>query len=344
MRASYFKYRLNFKEASKTSRGTLIYRETWFIKLEKNSRFGIGECGMFRGLSFDDRPDFERKLSWVCDNINLDPNSLFELLDDFPSIKIGLEIAYLALGSFTPFVLHPSKFTSGQAAIPINGLIWMGDKRYMKEQIKSKLNDGFECIKIKIGAIDFESEVDLIKEIRAEYSAKVIEIRVDANGAFSNESVLEKLKILSDHDIHSIEQPISKGQYDQMAELCNQSPIPIALDEELIGIKNNTKKLKILDTIKPHYIILKPTLLGGFKASEYWIQIANERSIGWWVTSALESNIGLNAIAQWTFGLKFKYPQGLGTGSLFTNNIESPLKVNGGELYYQPSKEWKINF
>ena len=219
----------------------------------------------------------------------------------------------------------------------------MGDKSFMKEQIKTKIELGFSCIKIKIGAIDFQTEFNLIKYLRNEYSANDIEIRVDANGGFSPKDSLEKLKQLSKLDIHSIEQPIAPGQYEQMAQLCEKSPIPIALDEELIGINDVTKRLNLLQIINPKYIILKPSLLGGFVATQSWINLAKKESVGWWITSALESNIGLNAIAQWTYALGISRPQGLGTGKLFSNNIDSPLEINNGRLYYLHSKKWKLN-
>ncbi|HSM64126.1 MAG TPA: o-succinylbenzoate synthase, partial [Gillisia sp.] len=229
------------------------------------------------------------------------------------------------------------------AAIPINGLVWMGEKSFMKEQILSKIKDGFKCIKLKIGAIDFNSELDLLKFIRSEFSSEEIEIRVDANGAFSPEDALAKLKRLSQFNIHSIEQPIKQGQWEKMAKLCELTPIPIALDEELIGITDVTKKLDLLQTIKPQYIIFKPSLIGGYRGTEEWLNLANEMSIGWWVTSALESNVGLNAISQWTFTKNSPLPQGLGTGGLYTNNFESPLEVKNGTIMYNPKTSWGFN-
>ena len=219
----------------------------------------------------------------------------------------------------------------------------MGDRQFMKAQIKEKIAQGFRCLKMKIGAIDFESEIELLASIRKEFSIKDIELRVDANGAFKSSEALEKLKILSSYNLHSIEQPIKQGQFQEMALLCEQSPLPIALDEELIGVFDVTKKKELLHIINPQYIILKPSLVGGFKGSFEWLDIANEFDIGWWVTSALESNIGLNAIAQWTATLKSSMPQGLGTGSLFTNNFDSPLEVNNGGLYYNKNKNWNFN-
>ena len=344
MKASFFPYRLEFKQASGTSRGILKSKETWFIKIEDEHATGFGECGMFRGLSCDDRPDFESKLKWVCHHIDLGLEQLVIELIDFPSIQFGLEMAFLDLLSDSSNVLFPSKFTSGKASIPINGLIWMGDEQFMKSQIRSKIDAGFDCLKIKIGAIDFDTELSLIKAIRKEYDVETIELRVDANGAFSPLEAMEKLKRLSDFNLHSIEQPIRQGQHDAMAKLCAHAPLPIALDEELIGIHDVTKRGLLLQTINPQYIILKPTLVGGFSGSQSWIDLAEKQSVDWWITSALESNIGLNAIAQWTYQLNVNRPQGLGTGALYTNNIEAPLKIDNGRLIYAPSVKWTINF
>ncbi|MBT6082466.1 MAG: o-succinylbenzoate synthase, partial [Polaribacter sp.] len=268
---------------------------------------------------------------------------LLSKTNDFPSIQIGIEQAFLSLHSSSPFKLFVSDFTESNKAIAINGLIWMGDRQFMKDQIKEKIAQGFQCLKMKIGAIDFKSEIELLASIRKEFSIKDIELRVDANGAFKSSEALEKLKILSSYNLHSIEQPIKQGQFQEMALLCEQSPLPIALDEELIGVFDVTKKKELLHIINPQYIILKPSLVGGFKGSFEWLDIANEFDIGWWVTSALESNIGLNAIAQWTATLKSSMPQGLGTGSLFTNNFDSPLEVNNGGLYYKKNKNWNFN-
>lgn len=298
---------------------------------------------MFRGLSADDRTDYEEKLYWLCKNIHLDLEQLLAELIEFPSIQFGLEQAFLSLKSKNPFELFPSEFVSNQRPISINGLIWMGDKTFMKDQIKEKIASGFSCIKMKIGAIDFDQELKLLQFIREEFSAKDLELRVDANGAFAPENALEKLKQLSEFDLHSIEQPIKQGQYEEMARLCESTPLPIALDEELIGVFDVTNKKELLQTIQPQYIILKPSLVGGFAGSNEWITISENNNIGWWITSALESNVGLNAIAQWTYTLQSKMPQGLGTGSLFTNNFESPLEVKNGHLQYNTTGSWKFN-
>ncbi len=342
MKAQFKKYILNFKQASGTSRGILSTKGAYFLILSKKDNFGYGECAVFKGLSIDDRPDYEDKLEWLCKNINQPINFLLNELLEFPSIQFGLEQALLSFKSKNPFILFPSKFTDSKDAININGLIWMGSEAFMKQQISDKLKDGFSTIKMKIGAINFDKELSLLKNIRNEFSANEIELRVDANGAFKPSTALEKLKRLSEFEIHSIEQPIRQGQINEMAELCSKTPLPIALDEELIGVFDMTRKQEILKIINPQYIILKPSLVGGFKGSYEWIKLAEMQQIGWWVTSALESNIGLNAIAQWTYSLNTKMVQGLGTGSLFTNNFESPLEVKKGHLHYKNSKNWKF--
>ena len=298
---------------------------------------------MFRGLSIDDTPNYEEKLKWVCQNINVGLVVLLAETIHYPSIQFGLEQAFLSLEAKNPFELFPSDFTKGKQNISINGLIWMGDKSFMQQQIKDKLQQGFSTIKMKIGAIDFDTEINLLKSIRNEFSSKEITLRVDANGGFTPKNALEKLQRLSELDIHSIEQPIKQGQWQEMAVLCEKAPLPIALDEELIGVFTSEEKEKCIQTIQPQYIILKPSLVGGFKGSEEWISIAKKYNADNWITSALESNIGLNAIAQWTHVLNTKLPQGLGTGGLFTNNFESPLEVLNGSLAYNPLKKWEFN-
>lgn len=341
MKATYKKYTLEFKIPGGTSRGILHTKDTFFFIITENGKLGVGECSLLRGLSFDDQPDYETKLKWTCENIHLGVEVLWNKLIKYPSIQFGIEQAFLSLNS--NFNLFPSDFTNGKDFISINGLVWMGDELFMKKQIKEKLNQGFSCIKLKIGAIDFETEINLLKSIRKEYSKSDIELRVDANGAFTSQNALEKLKILSDYDLHSIEQPIKQGQWQEMARLCEDSPLAIALDEELIGVFNKSKKEKILKTIKPQFIILKPSLVGGYKGSNEWILTANKYHIDYWITSALESNIGLNAISQWTYSLKSKLPQGLGTGSLYKNNIPSPLEVCNGNLNYNTNKKWDLD-
>ncbi|RIV68893.1 o-succinylbenzoate synthase [Flagellimonas aequoris] len=340
MKATYKKYTLIFKVPSGTSRGILTQKETYFLVLHGDHGFGIGECGLLKGLSIDDVPEYEQKLAWVCSHIHLGKERLLEELMEFPSIQFGLEQALLSLSSNDPFELFPSDFTQKEAPIPINGLIWMGDEAFMLSQLQQKLEDGFKCIKMKIGAIDFEKEIAILKSIRENFGPEEIELRVDANGAFPPDEAMAKLERLAEFQLHSIEQPIKPKQWEEMARLCEQTPLPIALDEELIGVFYVTEKERLLQTIRPQYIILKPSLVGGFAGSKQWINLAEKYNIGWWVTSALESNIGLNAIAQWTYTLHPAMPQGLGTGSLYTNNFESPLEVFQGKVCYNRSRDW----
>ncbi len=343
MQANYQKYILKFKRPSGTSRGVLTQKETWFLILDQDGKTGIGECGILRSLSYDDRPDYEEKLKWVCENIDLGEERLWEELREFPSIQFGVEMAFKSLAAEDPFLLFPSNFTRGKASIPINGLVWMGEEEFMKEQIVEKIEDGFRCIKLKIGAIDFETEMKLLKFIRREFTSEEIEVRVDANGAFKPSEALEKLKLLSELELHSIEQPIKQGQPQEMSALCEASPLAIALDEELIGVTGVTEKRELLQTIKPQYVIFKPSLIGGIKGTNEWIELLVSMETDWWITSALESNVGLNAIAQYTFNLENPMPQGLGTGGLYTNNFCSPLEVRKGNLWYQPSNKWNFN-
>ncbi|HUH52129.1 MAG TPA: o-succinylbenzoate synthase [Flavobacterium sp.] len=342
MKASYHKYILDFKRPSGTSRGVLTQKETWFIILEHDNKIGIGECGLLRGLSIDDRDDYQETLKWACENIDLGIEKLWTALTEFPSIQFGLETAFLSLESDNPFEIFVSDFTKGLKSIPINGLVWMGEKEFMKAQIQEKITQGFSCIKLKIGAIDFDKELELLSFIRSNFDADEIEIRVDANGAFDTTNALYKLTQLTGFDIHSIEQPIKQKQPDSMSELCKTTPLPIALDEELIGVFSYLEKEALLERIRPQYIILKPSLIGGFKGTKEWITIAEKHNIGWWITSALESNIGLNAIAQFTFLQNSAMPQGLGTGGLYTNNIGCPLVVEKGELCYDVNQKWEL--
>jgi o-succinylbenzoate synthase len=344
MKAHYKRYVMKFKVPGGTSRGVLTEKETWFLFLESEEKIGVGECGLFRGLSHDDSPDFETHLRTFCDRINQKEEIDETFLKSFPSIQMGYEMATLSLKSLDSFTIFPSAFTRGEEIIPINGLVWMGDINHMKAQIQEKIGQGFDCVKLKIGALDFKEELSLIKDIRAIYGADQLMIRVDANGAFKPSEALSRLKSLADLEIHSIEQPIAAGNYDALYALCERSPLPIALDEELIGVVEKKKKVDLLDNIAPQYLILKPSLLGGFKACEEWISLAEERSIDWWVTSALESNIGLNAIAQWTFSLNVNRHQGLGTGGLFTNNFNCPLEVRKGHLTFNSNHKWETPF
>lgn len=333
MFAQYEKYILHFKQPSGTSRGILTTKETYFIKITHQHKTGIGECGIFKGLSYDDIPEYEQKLQWLCQNIYQNLDILKDELKNFPSILFGLEQALLNL-NYGEDLYFPSLFTEGKLGIPINGLIWMGSDNFMRKQIQDKINQGFRCIKLKIG-VNWQTEKKIIQDLRNNFPKEILEIRVDANGAFDLPTAQRVLEDLAQLEVHSIEQPIKTKNHKDMSILCSNTPTPIALDEELIGIISTVQKKEILEQIKPQYIILKPSLIGGFSSCNEWINLAEKMNIGWWITSALESNIGLNAIAQYTYTKQNPMPQGLGTGELFTNNIPSDLVVIGEKL-------WKI--
>jgi len=331
---------------------------SWFIKLwdERSPEvYGIGECGPLPGLSLDARTDFEEVLERIVLEIadvkysevsNQFPSPHLRLFNeiiprDFPSITFGAETAWLDLQHGGRRVIFHNDFLLGEP-IPINGLIWMGGLEEMLEQVHKKVRQGFRCIKLKIGGLDFNEECDLLQEIRVHYSASNITIRLDANGAFSPEDALSKLEALKQFTIHSIEQPIAAGQYDVMQHLCQKSPIPIALDEELIPHQQLDKKRELLTELRPAFIILKPTLHGGIGGCNEWIELSKKMGIGWWITSALESNIGLNAICQYTANHVGNLPHGLGTGAIYQNNIESPLTVSEGHIFYDKSRNWDV--
>lgn len=343
VKASWHKHTLQFDRRRGTSRGSMLEKPSWFIVLkdEKFNRAGIGECGLLPGLSIDDKPDYEEKLQSLIDAIS-SGNPIPEL-NEWPSIKFGLEMAQAHFDSGKIESLLTNDFSQNQKPIPINGLVWMGPFEEMKSQIEEKIEAGFDCIKLKIGAINFDDELRLLKHIRKDFSPSDIEIRVDANGAFSTDDALEKIKRLSDQHLHSIEQPIKSGQWNEMAALCAETPLDIALDEELIGVPFDEQE-KLIKTINPQAIILKPSLVGGWVACDYWIEFAENNGAYWWLTSALESNIGLNAIAQFASHKKTTMPQGLGTGQLYTNNFSSPLVIQKGHLVYEPSIDWNIDF
>lgn len=334
--ASFEKTTLNFKLPAGTSRGVLKSKNSWIIRLwdsESPESVGIGEASIIEGLSPEWHEQLEEVLEVIVQTVDAHVKSHFIYLKSFPSIRFALESALLNLKNRSG-IYFPSEFTQGLSPIKINGLIWMGDKDFMFNQIKDKLDLGFNCIKLKIGAIDFESELELLKYIRSKFSKESVELRVDANGAFSADTALEKLDQLAKHDLHSIEQPIRQGQWKKMADLCSKTPLPIALDEELIGLKEIDTKILMISAIKPQFIILKPSLVGGFESCDEWIKLAEAYDAKWWITSALESNIGLNAIAQYAFTKNNLMPQGLGTGQLFTNNTESLLTLKGDQLFY----------
>jgi o-succinylbenzoate synthase len=303
----------------------------------------LGEVSILPGLSPESPNDIERLLNLLVKNT---PEFIRNFdLSKYPAVKFGLETALLDLKMGGSRSIYPSLFTEYKKGIKINGLIWMGQKDEMLMRLKEKVQQGFTCIKIKVGAINFQEELDLLQFIRKSFSSKEIELRVDANGAFTPENALSKIEALSKFNIHSIEQPIKQRQWNEMAKLCQNSALPIALDEELIGISSNREREQMLDTIKPQFIILKPSLIGGLHEAEEWSELAKNRNVDWWVTSALEGNIGLNAIAQWTYLKGSQMPQGLGTGQVFSNNISSPLEIKGEELWYNTSKLWQeINF
>ena len=342
MRAIYFSHNLSFITPAKTSRDTLREKKSWFLILSNGERFGIGECSIIPGLSIDNTSKIDDVLTKLCHNLNDDIEIDKKIFNNFPSIQFAFETAKKSLISETPFNLFDSDFAKGKKGIDINGLIWISDIQNMRNQIDSKLSQGFSCLKLKIGAHDFSQEINLLNSIRSRYSAVDLEIRLDANGAFSKDSALDKLNKLSHFGIHSIEQPIMTNQWEFMSYLCDKSPIPVALDEELIG--NNQNKRLLLKNIKPNYIIIKPSLIGGLAESNEWIQLAEQNSIGWWATSALESNIGLNTISQWVSTKNCNIQQGLGTGNIYSNNIQSPLFIKNGKIFYGDGKQWNLSF
>lgn len=326
---------LHFKQPAGTSRGVYTTRRIWLLTVEHGGRTAIGECAPLPQLSCDDIPDYEAVLRRFCDIIEATGSIPYDEMRNYPSMLFGVETA-LAQLSRTDGLLYDTPFSHGEEGIPINGLVWMGTHDEMLSRLKEKLALGFRCVKLKIGAIDFAKELDLIQHIRKHFSREEVELRVDANGGFTPDVALERLQELARYDIHSIEQPIMAHQWSEMAQLCQLSPLPIALDEELIGVNSTDEKIRLLDTIKPQYIILKPSLHGGVAGTREWIALANERGIGSWITSALESNIGLNAIAQLAaniYGSKITMPQGLGTGMLFTDNIPMPLEIRNDCLW-----------
>jgi len=336
----------DYRRPATTSRGTYTRKSVYFILLhhEDNPEIkGVGECSLFPGLSTDDGYKFPCTLREVVEDINRGNFNFETPLYQFPSIQFALETAISDLEKKGSKILYPSDFTEGKEAIRINGLIWMGSREDMEKQIQEKLEQGFRCLKMKIGALDFDHEFALLSHIRNTFPPSELELRVDANGAFTSDEVMEKLERLKKLSIHSIEQPISQGNVKEMRKLCKKSIVPIALDEELIGVYPKQKKNELLEEIMPQYIILKPGILGGINACEEWIQAAQNLGIRWWITSALETNIGLNAIAQWTYTLKNTMPHGLSTGELFANNIASPLSLIGEKLYYDRLQKWDLS-
>ncbi len=338
IKALWCPYRLVFSFLAKTSREEMMAKDTYFVKISDTDRpgiFGIGECALFKGLSADDVPDFEDKLASAC-------NHPLDELPAMSAIRFGFETALADLRNGGRRLIVANDWVTGRHPIAINGLIWMGDKAEMIRRVEEKIAMGFKILKLKIGGIDFDEEVSILASIRERFDRTQLELRLDANGSFSPANALARLDRLSRFDIHSLEQPIAAGQRKAMAEICRVSPIPIALDEELIGFNDLAAKQALLSEINPQYIILKPSLCGGLQQADQWIELAEARGIGWWATSALESNIGLNAIAQWVSTKHPTLAQGLGTGELYTNNIPSPLAMDGCRLTYLPEREWLI--
>lgn len=343
VRAEYIHHPLHFNRPAGTSRGVLHHKDCWFLKLTReDGTNGWGEVSFIPGISLEDPDEMEIRLDHVCKLVSRGEMDPSQSLPSLPGIQFALETALKDLEQGGNRVLYPSGFTDGLSGIPTNGLIWMGDRAFMVEQIRRLLEMGYRVLKMKVGALDFKEELDLLKWIRAVYGAANLEIRLDANGAWDPEDARVKLDSLAYYGIHSIEQPIAAGQPEAMSALCLESAIPVALDEELIGVTTTVERIEILQSIRPHYIILKPGLLGGTSVAEEWISAAQELNIGWWVTSALESNIGLNAIAQWTWQLEVNMPQGLGTGQLYRNNIPSPLEMEGDRLWYRKGQPWNL--
>lgn len=330
LKARFQPYTLHFKETAITSRQHMDEKDTYILHLWDDASpevVGKGECNLFAGLSAEDAPDYSNILQNACDNPDIP-------LPRLSSIRFGFESARWSLEAKGSQKMIDTPFSRGEEAITINGLVWMGDKRTMLHRMREKIDSGFRCVKLKIGGIDFQEELSILDTLRMEFTVEDIELRLDANGAFSPENAMERLERLSRYNIHSIEQPIRAGQWQEMARLCECSPIPIALDEELIGFSSDASKETLLDTVRPQYIILKPAPCGGFAESDCWISMAQKRNIGWWATSALESNIGLNAIAQWVARYRPTIPQGLGTGLLYTDNFPSILRLDGDKMWF----------
>lgn len=330
---------LHFKQPAGTSRGVYTTRQSWFVTATDDAHpdiRGVGECAPLPDLSCDATPEYEERMKELCNTVEAKGCIDYDALRPYPSVLFGLETALLDLKRGGTGVLFDNSFARGETGIPINGLVWMGNYDEMLQRLEEKMRAGFRCVKLKIGAIDFDRELDLVRHIRSTFTKEQIELRVDANGGFTADCALQRLEQLAQYDIHSIEQPIRQHQWAEMAALCKATPIPIALDEELIGVNDKTEKEELLDRIRPHYIILKPSLHGGMYGSREWIALAGKRGIGSWITSALESNVGLNAIAQFAvdvYGENITMPQGLGTGQLFTDNIPMPLEIRGDKLW-----------
>jgi len=355
MEIRWHKHRLDFTFKAGTSRGVLTFKDTWYLIGKDKDLVFYGECGPLKGLSPDDRPDFESKLNFVCLHLNSRSVSAWNTegfieslipelhLSAFPSIIMGLETLHADYMHKGKKEIFNSTFYKYGTPIPINGLVWMNEPEHMYQQAMQKIELGHSCVKLKVGAIDFEKECLVLEKIRETYPESQVMLRLDANGAFTEKNVWNKLERLSEYGIHSIEQPIKPGQTELMRQLCKDAAVEVALDEELIGTYTRQQKESLLEELNPPFIILKPTLLGGFASTAEWIELAEYRGIEWWITSALESNIGLNAICQFTSTYPLYLPQGLGTGSLYHNNIPSPLHVYAGLIHYDKTEEWDLS-
>ncbi|MFZ1692241.1 MAG: o-succinylbenzoate synthase [Flavobacteriales bacterium] len=329
-----------------TSKGPINARTVWYLiawNEEQPQLKGIGEAALFPGHSKEFPADVKLKLTELCERTDNWAERAMTDLVDVPSVRFAVEQCLRDLEVGGTKTLFPSDFTLGKQGIPINGLVWMGDKSTMKQRIREQIESGCTTVKMKIGAIGIDDELALLHAVRKEYSAADITLRVDANGALSAQQAPEVLKRLAELQVHSIEQPVAPGLYEVMEELCATTPIPIALDEDLIGLNTHDAKADLLDHVKPQHIVIKPSLVGGWNATREWIEMAKARRIGWWITSALESSIGLNAIAQFTATLNVDTAQGLGTGKVYANNIPSPLLAERGFLHYRPEEEWDLS-
>ncbi len=343
LKAAYTEYPLYFLRPSGTSRGVMKEKPCWFIRLvSEDGATGTGEVSFVPGLSVEDPDEIEIQLDHVCKLITRGQMDPMQSLPALPGIQFALESAMLDLEGGGKQLLFPSVFTEGDMGIPINGLIWMGKPEYMKQQITGKIASGFRVLKLKVGALKVEEELEVLAWIRSNFEDPELEIRLDANGAWSQEEALRKMERFAGFGIHSVEQPIPPGQWDALSRVCREAPIPVALDEELIGLDPDSRGSGMLNLVRPHFLVLKPGLLGGFRTSEGWIRLAEQKGIRWWVTSALESTVGLNAIAQWTSTRQIRMPQGLGTGGIYRNNIASPLRLEGDMLYYRKDQGWGL--
>lgn len=328
-----------------TSKGVIEARTVWYLIAWDDQRpevRGIGEAALFPGHSKEFPANVRTKLLELRADTSNWQQRLHADLVAVPSVRFAVEQCLRDLAASGSKVLFPSEFTLGREGIPINGLVWMGDKATMRERIQAQIGAGNRCVKMKIGALRIEDELDLIADVRRRFSPQELALRVDANGAFTHANIMPVLERLATLGVESIEQPLAPGLYESMTEVCANSPVPIALDEDLIGLNFTAAKADLLDHVRPQYIVIKPSLVGGWASAQDWIDLARARGIGWWITSALESSIGLNAIAQWTATLGVRIPQGLGTGQVYTDNIPSPLAVQAGALYYRPEMAWDL--